>query len=179
MNAGRIGADLGTFITKVVKAPAYVTGNSSGGLLTAWLAANRPHLVKAALLEDPPLFASEYPRIKQTIAYRDFVVSTAGVQQHVDDFLLFWIAESKPFFEKNIGPGSADLLITAVTAERAAHPGRPVELTVIADDTIRLFLRGMDHQYDPRFGAAFADGTWNKGFDHAQAYGRSGGRPCC
>lgn len=34
---------------------------------------------------------------------------------------------------------------------------------------IRLFLRGMDPQYDPRFGAAFYHGAWNAGFNHAQA----------
>jgi pimeloyl-ACP methyl ester carboxylesterase len=172
MNANRIGTDLAAFLQRVVKRPAYVTGNSSGGLLTAWLAANRPHLVKAALLEDPPLFASEYPRIKQTIADRDFATNAAGADAHVEDFLLYWIQDSKPFFEKNIGPGSAELLIEAVTAARAAHPGQPVELTAVSNDTIRLFLRGMDHQYDPWFGAAFHRGTWNAGFDHAEALAR-------
>lgn len=36
------------------------------------------------------------------------------------------------------------------------------------DDIARLLLRGMD-QFDPRFGAAFHDGSWNEGFDHAEA----------
>jgi len=169
MNANRIGADLATLMTRIVRRPAYVTGNSSGGLLTAWLAAHRPQLVLAALLEDPPLFASEYPRIKRTIADKDFATSAAAVAAHAPDFLLYWIDGSRPFFDKNLGPGSADLLIAAVTAERQARPGRPVELSVVANDTIRLFLRGMDHQYDPRFGAAFHHGTWNRGFDHAHA----------
>jgi hypothetical protein len=115
--------------------------------------------VKAALPEDPPLFASEYPRIKQTIADRDFATNSAGAHAHVEDFLLYWIQESKPFFEKNVGPGSAELLIEAVKATRAAHPCQPVELTAVSNDTIRLFLRGMDHQYDPWFGAAFHRGT--------------------
>jgi hypothetical protein len=29
-------------------------------------------------------------------------------------------------------------------------------------------LRGLNY-YDPRFGASFHDGTWNGGFDHADA----------
>ena len=62
MTADRIGADLASFIETTIGAPAYVTGNSSGGLLTAWVAANRPDLVRAIVLEDPPLFAAEYPR---------------------------------------------------------------------------------------------------------------------
>ena len=169
MTANRIGADLAAFMEQVVGEPAYVSGNSSGGLLTVWLTANRPDLVRAAVLEDPPLFASEYPRIKQTIADRDFATSDLAVRQGVDDFLLFWIDQSQAFFEKNVGPGSAALLARAVTAYRAANPGTPVELGLVPDDTIRLFLRGMDHQYDPRFGSAFHRGTWNQGFDHADA----------
>jgi pimeloyl-ACP methyl ester carboxylesterase len=56
MSANRIGADLAAFIETTIANPAYVTGNSSGGLLTAWLAANRRDLVRAIVLEDPPLF---------------------------------------------------------------------------------------------------------------------------
>jgi pimeloyl-ACP methyl ester carboxylesterase len=47
----------------VIGEPVYVTGNSSGKLLAVWLAANRPDLVKAVVLEDPPLFSSDYPEI--------------------------------------------------------------------------------------------------------------------
>jgi pimeloyl-ACP methyl ester carboxylesterase len=99
----------------------------------------------------------------------DFTTSAAAVTARVDDFLVYWIRQSRPFFDKNIGPGAADLLVGAITAQRQARPGQPVELTAVANDTIRLFLRGMDHQYDPRFGAAFHRGTWNRGFDHAHA----------
>lgn len=39
---------------------------------------------------------------------------------------------------------------------------------MLPNDTVRMMLRGLD-EYDPRFGAAFYDGTWNRGFDHAEA----------
>ncbi|ROO87254.1 pimeloyl-ACP methyl ester carboxylesterase [Actinocorallia herbida] len=169
MNANRIGTDLAAFIESVIGGPAYVTGNSSGGLLTTWLAANRPDLVTAAILEDPPLFASEYPRIMKTIAYRDFASSAKGVAQNVQDFLLFWISDNKEFITQNIAPGAVFVLTETIKAKRLLNPGEPVELAIIPDDTVRLFLRGMDHQYDPRFGAAFYDGSWNAGFDHATA----------
>ncbi|MFK0173526.1 alpha/beta fold hydrolase [Streptomyces sp. NPDC090306] len=172
MNANRIGADLAAFTESVVRGPAYVTGNSSGGLLTAWLAANRPDLVRAAILEDPPLFASEYPRIMKTIAYRDFASSAKAVAQGVDDFLLFWIADNEEFINENIGEGAGAVLTAAIKAKRLLRPGQPVEMAIVPDDTVRLFLRGMDHQYDPRFGAAFFDGSWNTGFDHATTLAR-------
>ncbi|WBO23193.1 alpha/beta fold hydrolase [Sphingomonas abietis] len=169
MTANQIGSDLGDFIARAIGEPVYVTGNSSGGLLAAWLAANRPELVKAALLEDPPLFSAEYPRIKQTVANRAFVTSyTAATQDHPDDFLLYWIDGNAPFFRKNIGPGTPFLLTRAVKAYRRANPGKPVEIGPVPNSTVRMLLRGLD-QYDARFGASFYDGTWNEGFDHAEA----------
>lgn len=169
MTANQIGADLGDFIAQEIGKPIYVTGNSSGGLLAAWLAANRPELVKAALLEDPPLFSAEYPRIKQTVANRAFKTSyTAATKDHPDDFLLYWIHGSAQFFRKNVGPGTPFILTQAVKAARRNNPGKPVEIGLIKNDTLRMMLRGLD-QYDPRFGAAFYDGRWNNGFDHAEA----------
>lgn len=54
------GNDLVRFIALVIKRPVIVSGNSSGGVLSAWLAAfAMPGQIRGALLEDPPLFASE------------------------------------------------------------------------------------------------------------------------
>lgn len=168
MTANRIGADLADFIERQIGAPVFISGNSSGGLLSAWLAANRPHLIKAALLEDPPLFSAEYPRIKGTIADRAFKTSHGAVRDRPDDFLLYWIRGNAPFFRKRVGPGTPFLLTQAVKLYRRFHPGAPVEIGLIKNPTIRMLLRGLD-QYDPRFGAAFFDGSWNAGFDHAHA----------
>ncbi|GGL28082.1 alpha/beta hydrolase [Phycicoccus endophyticus] len=174
MTANRIGADLATFIQQEIREPVFATGNSSGGLLTAWLAAHRPDLVRAIALEDPPLFSAEYPRITTTIANRSFATCADAVRDGItreDDFLLYWIRSNTNFFTTNIAPGSATALAWAIKAYRHAHPGQPVELGLPPDDTVRLFLRGMD-RFDPRFGAAFHDGTWNQDFDHATALTR-------
>ncbi|MDD9380144.1 alpha/beta hydrolase [Streptomyces sp. ZAF1911] len=54
------GNDLVRFMDLVIKRPAIVAGNSVGGVMTAWLAAYaKPGQVRAAILEDPPLFACE------------------------------------------------------------------------------------------------------------------------
>ncbi|MFF5296446.1 alpha/beta fold hydrolase [Paractinoplanes globisporus] len=171
MTANRIGADLAALLEETIGEPAYVSGNSSGGLLTAWLAANRPDLVRAVLLEDPPLFSAEYSRIRTTIADRSFATCAAAVREGTDDFLLYWIHSNKRFFANNVAPGAGVLLARAVRAYRRANPGRPVEIGLLPNDTVRLFLRGMD-QFDPRFGAAFHDGTWHHDFDHAKALAR-------
>lgn len=172
MTANQIGSDLSDFIAQTIGGPVFVTGNSSGGLLAVWLAANRPAQIRAALIEDPPLFSAEYPRIQQTIANRAFATSfTAAARDHPSDFLLYWIRGNAGFFRKTIGPGTPFLLTQAVRAYRRANPGSPIELGFLRNDTVRMLIRGLDH-YDPRFGAAFYDGSWNRGFDHAQALAR-------
>ncbi|MFW9814233.1 MAG: alpha/beta fold hydrolase, partial [Candidatus Thorarchaeota archaeon] len=42
-----IGRDMTAFLESVVQEPAIISGNSSGGLIALWLAANRPDLIKA------------------------------------------------------------------------------------------------------------------------------------
>ena len=55
-----MGNDLVRFIDQVVGRPTIVSGNSSGGVLAAWLAAYaKPGQLRGAVTEDPPLFASE------------------------------------------------------------------------------------------------------------------------
>jgi pimeloyl-ACP methyl ester carboxylesterase len=152
----------------VIQEPTYVTGNSSGGLLTTWLAANKPELVKAIVLEDPPLFSAEYPEIKNTIAYKAFTTSYHAVQEgYTGDFLSYWITNSTQFFKTYTGPFSQPLIEFAVNSYRTTNPGEPVEI-VFLPASVREVIRGLDH-YNPRFGAAFYDGTWNAGFDHAEA----------
>jgi pimeloyl-ACP methyl ester carboxylesterase len=68
-----MGNDLVRFMDLVVQRPTIVSGLSSGGVLAAWLSAYaRPGQVRAAVYEDPPLFASEVrpavgPGIRQCI----------------------------------------------------------------------------------------------------------------
>ncbi|MFW9922560.1 MAG: alpha/beta fold hydrolase [Candidatus Thorarchaeota archaeon] len=70
----QLGADMTAFLKDIVGRPAIVIGNSSGGVLTAWLAANSPEFVKAIILEDPPLFRCEWPNIKTTWVFDEIVI---------------------------------------------------------------------------------------------------------
>ncbi|MBX3081625.1 MAG: alpha/beta hydrolase [Anaerolineae bacterium] len=169
--ANQMGEDLAAFIETVIGEPAYVTGNSSGGLLTAWLAANNPDLVKAIVLEDPPLFTAEYPRIKDTISYVSFASCHEYIESgKTEDFLIYWLTSHAQFIAKNAGPAALPILVSFIQTYRAKNPGQPLE-TPFLGDTMRLFVRGMD-KYDPYFGNAFYDGTWNVGFDHAETLQR-------
>ncbi|MEV5410399.1 alpha/beta hydrolase [Thermopolyspora sp. NPDC052614] len=54
------GNDIVRFIALVVGRPVIVAGNSSGGVLAAWLSAYAmPGQIRGALCEDPPFFSSE------------------------------------------------------------------------------------------------------------------------
>lgn len=169
MSANQIGSDLADFIETVIGGPAFVTGNSSGGLLTTWLAANEPDLVKAIVLEDPPLFSSEYPEIEQTVAYKLFTASDNALEDssYGGNFLDYWIENGTEFFKTYAGPFAQPLIRFAVNNYKKANPGQPVEIAFLPA-SVQEMLRGLNY-YDPRFGAAFYDGSWNEGFDHAEA----------
>jgi pimeloyl-ACP methyl ester carboxylesterase len=55
-----MGNDVVRFITFVVQRPTIVSGNSSGGVVSAWVSAYAPPgMIRGACYEDPPLFSSE------------------------------------------------------------------------------------------------------------------------
>lgn len=167
-NANQIGSDLADFIRDVIREPAYVTGNSSGGLLTVWLAANASDMVKAIVLEDPPLFSSEYPEIKNTIAYKSFTTSNTAIKNGYDgDFLNYWIRTSTQFFKTYTKPGAQQLIDFAVNSYQKNNPGEAVEIAFLPV-SVQEMIRGLAY-YAPQFGNAFYEGTWNEGFDHAKA----------
>lgn len=168
MNANNIGASLSQFIHEVIGEQVYISGNSSGGLLSVWLAANDPEMVKAIVLEDPPLFSSEYPEIQSTIAYRSFTTSEKAMKEgYAGDFLLYWVRNSTAFFNNYVGKGAQPMVEGLIQYYRLFHPDEPMELAFVPA-TVQEMLRGLD-MYDPAFGAAFYDGTWNEGFDHGAA----------
>jgi pimeloyl-ACP methyl ester carboxylesterase len=169
MGANLMGEDLARFIEEVIGSPAYVSGNSSGGIMAAWLAANSPENVRAVVLEDPSLLSSEHPRIKETVADKSFAVCARYVDEggEKDGFAAYWAGSVKDFFKKYVGFDVSPVLIASINAYKKANPGAPVEIMFLPE-TVRLMIRGMCY-YDPRFGAAFHDGSWNAGFDHAEA----------
>ncbi|MFX0093493.1 MAG: alpha/beta fold hydrolase [Candidatus Hodarchaeota archaeon] len=71
-----MGDDMVAFLENRVKSPAVISGNSSGGLIALWIAANKPDLAKGIVLEDPPLFSADWPRIKtDSYVYQIFQIT--------------------------------------------------------------------------------------------------------
>lgn len=139
-----IAGDVVRFIQIVVGRPAYISGLSSGGVISAWLSAFAPPgLVKAAVYEDPPLYASQTspacgPSIRETIGpvfarYAKYL----GPQWSVGDWEGF-LADMAGAAVNLAGPG------------RAPSPEPPQNLK----------------EYDPEWGQAFWTGTVYAGCDH-------------
>jgi pimeloyl-ACP methyl ester carboxylesterase len=60
-----IGGDMKSFLKNVVKQKAIVAGNSSGGIIALWCAANVEEYVMGVVTEDAPIFSVEMPRFKE------------------------------------------------------------------------------------------------------------------
>ncbi|MHA7662729.1 alpha/beta hydrolase [Mycolicibacterium sp. HS_4_1] len=130
------GNDVVRFIATVINQPVVVAGNSSGGLLGAWLSAFAlPGQIRGALCEDPPFFSSELTppyghSIRQSVGplfqlYRDHL----GDQWSIGDW-----------------PG--------FVAAAQASPAKVVSLFPSPDDVPQNLK-----EYDPEWGRAFFEGT--------------------
>lgn len=159
-----VGDLLARFVEQVVDGPAILSGHSSGGLLALRIAATRPDLVAGLLLEDPPLFSSELPRLAQTMG---------GILPTVADA---YLAEGEPggdFQRHFLQHGDYFALFGPLAGpiERNAlsridrHPGAPLELFYLPP-FVTVFFLGLVN-YDPSFGAAWVrdGGRWYDGFD--------------
>lgn len=149
-------------ITQIVDGPCLLAGHSSGGQLAALVAAQHPELVRAVLLEDPPMFTTPLPRARTTWNYLDlattcheFLASGEG------DWVAYqWVHQRMwEFFG-----GIADRIREDGLAHHRRHPEDWIRLWYLPPFATAI-QRGMLH-YDPRFGDAFYTGEWDAGFDH-------------
>lgn len=139
-----MGNDLVRFIEKVIERPVFVSGLSSGGLLSAWLSAyGMPGMIRAALYEDPPLFSAEVntscgPSIRQAIGpifalYSKYlgdqwsVGDWEGMRKAAPSELPAWIGAMRPVPEqspqniKEYDPEWARAFWTGTVAQSCDH----------------------------------------------------------
>ena len=174
----QLGADMTVLLKEAVGRPAIVAGNSAGGVLAAWLAANSPEWVKAIVLEDPPLFRCEWPAIKATQAYDIFLGMSRMAISGGGGFARFFLEElprgaksAKGVIEIKLPPRPLMKLIGwYIAAQQAFFPWRPVDLKFLPASA-RIMTRGVS-QFDGNFARAFVEGTVGEGFDHAATLAR-------
>lgn len=147
-----MGNDLVRFIDGVVGRPTLVSGLSSGGVLSAWLSAFAPAgQVRAAIYEDPPLFASQVaPAVGP------------GIHQCVGPIFALW----SKYLGDQWSIGDWDGMVAAA----------PRELTGWLAGMFAA--RGSEEppqnlkEYDPEWARAFATGSVAAGCDHARMLAR-------
>lgn len=161
------GEDLLAFIETVIGEAALVSGHSSGGIISAYLAAKGPVWVRGVLFEDPPFFTLGLPRAKSTWNWVDLASNAhAFLESGESDWPLYCVEHGRlwSFFGK-----AKDQFLEQARRYRAAHPGEPIKwawLPPLMNETYRAIP-----QYDPRFGDVFYRGAWEAGFDLEAALG--------
>ncbi|HTP78512.1 MAG TPA: alpha/beta hydrolase [Rhizomicrobium sp.] len=138
-----MGNDLVRFISLAIRRPVVVSGNSSGGVLAAWLAAFAlPGQIRGVHCEDPPLFTSETNPL-----YGHSILQSAGP--------MFRLLNKYLGDQWSIGDWSGLM---------AARAGDPAPINRIApmppEPPQRL------REYDPEWSRAFVEGSVAKGCPH-------------
>ncbi len=153
----RCGRDLVEFLRTVVGRPAICSGNSSGGIIAIWAAAHAPELVAAVHAEDPPLFSTEWPRLKDDTWVHGFFKHTLDTLPDLARYFSQLRIPSQGKIKLMSFPRPlAWLLGGAIRRRQARHPDAPVDIGWLPLH-VRLFVRGLS-EYDVDFTRACWDG---------------------
>lgn len=155
------GQDHLSFIKDVIREPALVSGHSSGGIISAWLAAHADGWVKGVLFEDPPFLTLDLPRARTTWNWYDLASTAHDFLRSGETDWVLYQAERSRFWE--LFGRAGDFFRKQAMAYRARHPNEPIQLAIMPA-TLNELWRTVP-SYDPRFGEAFYTASWNDGFD--------------
>jgi pimeloyl-ACP methyl ester carboxylesterase len=170
-----IGADMKAFLAGVVKQPAIISGNSSGGIIALWCAANLPDQVRGIILEDAPVFSVEMPRFKakDKFVYNGLkhAAEVLGDLEH-RDLANYLRDQEMPVSEsrsKRMPDWFVDFLSRKIKEAQTAHPDQPVNLDMwYLPSSLTLLFKSLS-MFDPDFSRAFVDGRFYEGIDHEAA----------
>ena len=152
------GNDLVRFIDLVICRETLVSGLSSGGVLSAWLSAfAKPGQVRAAVWEDPPLFASQVaPAVGQGIGQAIGPVFSVWNKWLGDQCSIGDWAGMMRAFGTELPPEMLRAMGAMMPRDGEAPPGPPQNL----------------REYDPEWGRAFVSGSATASCDHAAMLAR-------
>jgi pimeloyl-ACP methyl ester carboxylesterase len=172
-NFPNMGRDFKKLLEDVIKQPAIISGNSSGGLIALWLAANVPDKVRGIILEDTPVFSAEWPRLRDDCwVFRMFKRMTETIGSSNNRNLAAFFkdievpseAKQKVIQFPNWFTSSISIMIRI---HQWLWPGKPVDLFLLPAET-RMLIKGLS-EYDPDFTRAFVDGRAYEGYSHSEA----------
>ncbi len=161
------GNDLKCFAQEIIQQPTLVAGLSSGGVLAIWLAANAPDCVLTIISEDPPLFSSIWPRIRdEKFMYHNFkiAIDTLGGEERNPEKYLSQVGvpvqgksellKIPSFIVKTIG--------FLFRLNRALRPNSPYDVPFLPF-SLRAGCKFLS-EYDTDFSRATIEGDLSKDF---------------
>lgn len=154
---------LAGFMDRVIAQPAVVSGHSSGGQIAALVATRHEERVTGLVLEDPPFFTTELPRARQTWNWVDLASNCHHFLESGETDWVAWQWRHQRMW-RFFGP-AAPWIIESGLNYHARHPHEPIEIWFLPPSV--MVLQRTMVTYDPWFGQAFYDGSWNNGFHHA------------
>ncbi len=168
-----MGGDFKDLLQQVIKRPAIISGNSSGGIIALWLAANVPDMVSGIILEDAPVFSSEWPRLRDDCwVYRIFKCNAETIGSPQGRNLAdFFKGMEVPVEGKQkviqFPTWLTGIMAVTVRLHQRLWPGKPVDLAFLPRET-RMMIKSLS-EYDPDFTRAYVEGRACMGFNHAEA----------
>ncbi len=167
--------DLISFMHDVIRDKTFVTGHSSGALISAAIAAENKEQMKGLILEDGPFFSTEPGRAEKTFAYLDFKTINDFLSQNKEKNYTKYFLEhtyTKELFNRDGKDNWSFLVKDPYTKRIDENSGKmpvvwyyPPEIGLNGMVFITRNLQDGTGDYDLRFGKTFYDFSWFKGFD--------------
>lgn len=159
-----MGKDFIWFIENVIHQKCVVSGHSSGGILTAWIAANAPKDVRGIVLEDPPFFCVEPDEVKRQKAfvyYDAYEVGNSFIKQKEEkDYVVYYMEHS--YLYGQFG-NLHDVIVNSTKKYRASHPGEPLKIWYLPFKL--TYGTWFYDDFDVKFGVSFSNGSWFNGIN--------------
>lgn len=157
-----IGADVAAFMQDVIGEPVILSGHSSGGLISAQVAANAPEQVAAVLFEDPPFFSTDPQRMSRQFNYIDLATPAHEfLHQDVETDFASWYVRNNGWI-RYFGNGREGIAKYA-RGYRRSHPDGPLNIWFLPPSVNKSFQ--FMNEFDPAFADAFYTLAWQRGFD--------------
>ena len=128
---GRCADDVVELIRSEIGQPTLISGNSSGGIIGMIAAARAPDWVRGVVMEDPPLFSTDWPRLRDDTWVHSFFVHTVNTLPDLARYFSTLRIPTRGRVRLMTFPRPlAWLLGGAIRRRQRRHPGQPVDVTV-------------------------------------------------
>ncbi len=177
-NIVSIRDDLIAFMKDVIREDTFVSGHSSGALISAAIAAENKEQVKGLILEDGPFFSTEPGRAEKTFAYLGFkTIHDFLSQTEENNYTRYYLEHTytKELFNKD-GKENWSFIVKDPFSKRIKE--KSGEMPIVWYYPPEIGLNGMifltrnmqdgTGEYDLRFGNAFYDFSWFEEFDQKE-----------